>query len=441
MKFLDKSTNFPVLEDQDIAHVWLDNLEIYFKDDTCFNFEFDKNLNIDWSPEGETDIWGLHFKYTLWLCPSWYEKVIKFFLYHDYFDENKQEFRTDFFNVFSIFYWKNKPVEVYDWKWKNKKLVWYKERGIKWKNKVVFHSTFFMYEELYIWIKNKKYQFLYNFINKYFNFDFTSQHLHRFDVCVDIVNISKSFLIPYFSDGCFSWHIGKLRNELWFFETDYIGTKSSDKNRNYLIRIYDKIADTRAKKKRSLFWHLNQYDSVIRFEVEFRSEFCKRITSKNEEKYFEEKEYYLITNALDLLINPDIITEFFYIKISQFTRLFNSLHDNSKNFNFKPYDKKEYLLEKEYLKLWHIPEWYLKKFLWYSKRIIELTGYSWYIQAMFWLLIQDHKNIKKKLISEIIKNPINFIDIFLSYIISNVKIDRYKLNKILQKYILPFKQK
>ncbi len=252
-------------EASDIIHVGLDDLELYFLGDNPFRFEFETHINIDGSPEGEIVMDHLRFKYTLGHAPSGYERSIKFFLLADVYHPDTDTHEPDAFNVFSLF-WGTKDPNI----------------KIKGKNKAVFHSTFFMYLERFIGVE-KNYGWLHDFITRNFRIDFSKPHLHRFDICVDIANLKKQDIIPYFNPHCFSGRIGAIKDQPGYFETDYIKRKSSDKNRNYLIRLYDKIEDTRVKRKWALFDHLNTYEAVTRIEIEFRSDFCDILTNPKPE--------------------------------------------------------------------------------------------------------------------------------------------------------------
>lgn len=412
------------LTKDDIIHVGLDNLELYFQDDSAFCFAFEKNLNTDGSPEGETMIQGRRFKYALGYAPSGYVKSIKFFLLENVYDQRADALVPEAFNVFSIF-WGDTDPDV-------------KIRG---RHKVVFHSTFFMYVERFIGVDPQEgYVWLHDFIVSNFRIDFSRSHLHRFDVCVDVGNLKKEDIIPYFDKTHFSGHIGKIKDQPGFFETDYIKRKSSDKNRNYLIRIYDKIEDTRVKNKWALFGHLNRYDAVTRLEIEFRSDFCDVLTNPTPEGFALdlENDAYTVITAQDLLLRPgEFLGSLFFSKISKYTELFNRVA-GWKQLTFRPYEKSESDLERQYLRLAHIPREYMSRFLGYARSILEKTSVSGYCQAYLGVLLDDDRasaRRNRRIGSSLVDSPELLVREMLRYSCAHLAVDRLKLNRILREFI------
>ncbi|HRI35765.1 MAG TPA: hypothetical protein PK765_01535 [bacterium] len=422
MKKKSKSKRRYRLRREDIIHVGLDNLELYFSNDDALLFDFEKDLNVDGSPEGDTVIHGMRFKYSLGFAPSGYAKSMKFFLLENVYDRNVDALVPEAFNVFSIFWGDDNP-----------------DVKIRGRNKVVFHSTFFMYMERFIGVTDS-YSWLYDFIVSNFRIDFSRSHLHRFDICVDIANLEKCDLIPRFDSTHFSGHIGKIKDQPGYFETDYIKRKSSDKNRNYLIRIYDKIEDTRVKGKWALFGHLNQYDAVTRMEIEFRSDFCDVLTNPTPEgEVFDlENDLYTVITAMDLLLRPgDLLGSIFLSKISKYTKLFDSV-SGWQLLAFRPYEKSESDLERQYLRLAHIPRDYMSRFLGYARSILEKTSVSGYCQAFLGVLIEDkptNARTNKKIASSLIRSPEILIREVLRYACVHLPVDRLKLNRVLREFI------
>ena len=69
------------------------------------------------------------------------------------------------------------------------------------------------------------------------------------------------------------------------------------------------------------------------------------------------------------------------------TSLFDDIPKGS--MHWIPYPKTSFDLETAFLKLKHIPHGYMKRFVGYSRKIIDLTGWDGYIQAMFGYIIED----------------------------------------------------
>ena len=109
-------------------------MELYFDNDDDILFDFDKTINESGTPDGMITLSGKEFYYIVGGTNiNGFEKSFKFIVQHHVKDDRKGEEYTIPLLLFSIFYGsKNPDLEV---------------RG---HNKIVFHSTFFAFEEKYL---------------------------------------------------------------------------------------------------------------------------------------------------------------------------------------------------------------------------------------------------------------------------------------------------
>jgi len=104
-------------------------------------------------------------------------------------------------------------------------------------------------------------------------------HFNRVDICLDLINVS----VPYIYSRILSEKDRKKPTKIYYEserkggweQTIYFGEKSRKKNSYQLLRIYDKLADSRAKKKEYLYPWYEKYESVSRFEIEIRQDLAK----------------------------------------------------------------------------------------------------------------------------------------------------------------------
>jgi len=120
--------------------------------------------------------------------------------------------------------------------------------------------------------------------NLKFYFDFIKwawfkiEKFKRVDICFDLANdinyiyntILKDFLV---------WKTHEPIIKKWILETLYIWDRNTKKNTYQLIRIYNKILDTKFKNKEFLY-DFEGLDSLTRFEVEIRRDKAQFLTEK-----------------------------------------------------------------------------------------------------------------------------------------------------------------
>ncbi len=249
-------------------------------------------------------------------------------------------------------------------------------------------------------------------------------------------------------------------------------------NRRFLCRLYDKKDDTWEKGKTHLFPELEKYDYITRIEYEIRPEGCLSFTGQSHaiDSYGKNKilsgedqksnitiqpvknsdgsttyrqSDWTLRDVLCLLEDPDdYLPRIFHTLISKETTLFDAVYQN-KSLRFLPYEKYDFDLKEVYDRTGFIPDTYMTRFVGYSRKILECTGYDGYIQAMYgqvfhgkfdYLKENGEVRNKKWLFYTLIKDPTLFIDRLLAIAVKHYKIDRYKLNTILQKYMLDVPQ-
>ncbi|MDQ7022943.1 MAG: hypothetical protein Q9M97_05435, partial [Candidatus Gracilibacteria bacterium] len=248
------------------------------------------------------------------------------------------------------------------------------KKGGRSKDKIVLYSSFFVLNSL------QKLPFTINeFIGTLFNYD--NALLYRIDICVDVPYTIKD-LIHIFADiKKPSSAIGTDKKHPEFYQTYYIGEIQSSKNRNSIIRIYDKVLDTWKKHKAFLYPHLHKNSDVRRIELELRPEQAKR---------------YHNYSILDLLDNKDdVISAMFAEYLNKKTP--ELYHLKKGILNFKIFQKRAFDLKKAFLDFGHIPKDYLKRSYGYLKNILQNTGYNGLFQLLFNSEYSDiflQKNIK-----------------------------------------------
>ena len=98
----------------------------------------------------------------------------------------------------------------------------------------------------------------------------------RIDICLDLINVS----VPYIYERIMSDSEKKKISKIFFDPKDkgeqtiYFGEKSKEKNTYQLLRIYDKKADTK-KKKKDYLYDFADCEHITRFEVELREDLAK----------------------------------------------------------------------------------------------------------------------------------------------------------------------
>ena len=107
----------------------------------------------------------------------------------------------------------------------------------------------------------------------------------RVDICLDLIDVT----VPYIHDTIISECDRKRLSKVFYDrkggeQTIYFWEKSRKKNKYQLIRIYDKLEDSRKKGKEWLYPDYNEYTNVTRLELEIREEKAKYL---NEEKILD----------------------------------------------------------------------------------------------------------------------------------------------------------
>lgn len=263
-------------------------------------------------------------------------------------------FKVDFFKdnlpCFAFYIWKqiNKKIKTRDYF----KVYWSAFQLLELNEIIDFVDT-------YIWLDEVDIQKW----NKY-------NTLKRFDLAVDIKKHLWKEILNNFKELKQKGTKYYWRN--WSIETYYIWEYQVKYNKSFLIRIYDKIKDIKKKNKQKLYSHyINEKTEITRIEIEFRTEVVKYL-------------------KLEQLLDRSYIFNLFIRYIEKHTKLFEDLK-NEEVPKLKRLNKKvdlERLKEDEVLL-----NNYIKVFLWYSKRILEI----WYcpVKILFAHLIVLEKTKDK----------------------------------------------
>lgn len=102
----------------------------------------------------------------------------------------------------------------------------------------------------------------------------------RIDICLDLIDIKMAYLYDKIIKEADKKHVSKI-----FFDkkgkeqTVYFWEKSRKKNTYQVIRMYDKKADSKGKKKEWLYPDYDEYKDISRLELEIREDKAKFWTS------------------------------------------------------------------------------------------------------------------------------------------------------------------
>lgn len=100
----------------------------------------------------------------------------------------------------------------------------------------------------------------------------------RIDICLDLPNVTVDYLYQKIIWNEHKKNVSKIfyNKKKGIEETIYFWEKSRKKNNYQLIRIYDKLLDSKKKKKEWLYWEeYKECESVTRLELEIREEKAK----------------------------------------------------------------------------------------------------------------------------------------------------------------------
>jgi hypothetical protein len=112
-------------------------------------------------------------------------------------------------------------------------------------------------------------------IQEYFVIDHTRPYLCRFDISIDIALPIADILRKFKQVNQTG---AEFYDSNWWIQTKYIGKKKITQNRNSLIRVYDKIADIKAKDKYDIFSDYMKFPYMTRIELEIRKDLARNIT-------------------------------------------------------------------------------------------------------------------------------------------------------------------
>lgn len=148
--------------------------------------------------------------------------------------------------------------------------------GKKLSDVVTTKNHFLVYGSAYAFFET---EFILDFIA--INVDIVS--IRRLDIAMDLKirlhDLLKRFKTMQLKDWVFNfkckwWVITDKQGNI---QTYYIWAKKLEDNKNLLIRLYDKIADIKAKDKQALYPEYLQEESISRVECEFRQWLCEWI--------------------------------------------------------------------------------------------------------------------------------------------------------------------
>lgn len=214
---------------------------------------------------------------------------------------------------------------------------------------------------------------------------FEINYFTRIDVCLDLPNVTVDYLYQKIIDKKHKINVSKIfYDKSWWEETIYFWKKSRKDNNYQLIRIYNKLLDSKKKKKEWLYPDYKDNEAVTRLELEIREEKAK---------------FWTVEKIQDINFIFSVIVKQFYkfnyqffwfLKFDDFLnykKLSNSLHYERLAKINKRYES--------FIKFWQdfFDEWEKKQrisvFLAYSKRLIG----NWFtfeqLQQMIELSIQE----------------------------------------------------
>lgn len=216
---------------------------------------------------------------------------------------------------------------------------------------IVIYSSFFILEK-YLEVS----------ISYFLQQNFFVDTIRRLDIALDVSIQIETLLKKYFKNTRFTSQIGLDRKSIGFHQTYYIWEIQSDKNRKYIIRIYDKLLDTWKKNKGFLYSHLKNSPDVRRIELELRPHECERLPFTYQE-ILENK-----NNAIQRIFS-DFLNKHWSIHLPSGISLIP--------YHYDPYD-----LKAAYDQTGFIPKRYLASARWYFRKIIENTGFRWLAQTL-----------------------------------------------------------
>lgn len=307
--------------EENIFHFWLDTLEVYgtFKDEDF----------IDWD-QGPKLV-----KIINWFYIKRY--TVDKYLYKMVFFKDEEDLKNSRNILFSYYKW----IQL---------------QAIPTKDYIIVHWTWFrMLTEDRILL----------FLDQ-FNLTKTK----RFDMACDIT-IDIQLILETFWELKQRW--ATFNGQWWEVETRYIWEKQKTKNKRQLIRIYNKLADIKAKKKNHLYsdYLLNNY--MTRVEIEVRSELAKNI------------------HYVDLF-NAKIIFQIFRNYIYKHTKIFEELESEWEKLTL--YSKKVEEIDPELYQSTYYRDKRRTIFLWHAKLIfnlwycpIRVLIEAWYIKDLTKLAI------------------------------------------------------
>lgn len=323
--------------EENIYHIWLDELEVYgtFKDEDFIGSNTVKIIN-----------WYYIKRYSI----DKYMYKIAFFM-------NEEDFKTNKNILFSYYKW----VQL---------------QAIPTKDYIIVHWT---------WFRVLSEDRIILFLDQ-FNLTKTK----RFDIACDIT-IDIESILENFTELKQRW--ATFNGQWWEIETRYIWEKQKTKNKRQLIRIYNKLADIRNKKKNELYADYLLNNHVTRIELEVRSELAKNM-------------YYID------LFNTKILFKIFRNYMYKHTKIFESFESEWKKITL--YTKKEKKIDPELYQSTYYRDKRKNIFLWHAKLVfnlwycpIRVLIEEWYIKELtkeaIWIDNFNELQKKEKIVKELAK--------------------------------------
>jgi hypothetical protein len=267
---------------------------------------------------------------------------------------------------------------------------------------LVIYSTFFVIEKLF-WFTIK------TFIEKFFD----PVDIRRVDIAIDVPYNVQFVIDKMFTGVHFNSSIWKIESKPWFYETYYIWDVKSDKNRNYVIRIYDKIKDSFKKWKSYLFPYLDGNNEVRRIEIEFRPGLCSRLPFTWQ----------------DLLShNSPQVRDLFCSYYNKYvTTPFQLEYDK---IQLIPYWYDEYNLKHQFKTLWFVPSMYVSRVKGYTDKVFEAWGFP----ALFQCILGIKKDDDWRFVYFPMRDSLEALDQFILFL-KTQNISPSLLRKILKKHL------
>lgn len=219
----------------------------------------------------------------------------------------------------------------------------------KWKQVSEMITTRDKFVVYWTWFRNMESKKILDFIKKHINPDrWNTFQVRRLDLALDVERNISDWVLNYFEE--LKQKSVDFRWKNWELETHYIWEKNLNKNKRFLLRIYDKLKDIKKKNLQSQYIQYLSKQDVTRIEIEFRSELTKDFT-------------------LEKILDKEYLLNLFTKYLKKHTSIFEKLKTKDVS-KLKSLNKKSDLERLRYDEIYR--KNYIITFLWYAKNILAI---------------------------------------------------------------------